>query len=75
VLYGWRRSDGSALVFGWSMEGDSIAVNLPEAIIATDVFGQRIRPILLSEEAILFRSQGNVSAEMLLNSVARALER
>jgi hypothetical protein len=71
----WEQPDGKRFVIAWAAEGASPKLRLPTSLQVTDIFGQRLEPIMLGEEPLIFRWKTVPAKSSLLETVTAAIER
>ena len=70
----WEQPDGKHFVIAWATEGTLLKLRLPTSLQVSDIFGQKLEPITLGEEPLIFHWQTVPATSSLLETVAGAIE-
>lgn len=71
-LYAWRRSNGEALVFAWTVKNQTAALRAIPNTFFTDIFGREASSALLTEQPTIIRSS-SMSPTELVSAIQSAL--
>jgi hypothetical protein len=70
----WEQPDGKRFLIAWATEGASMKLRVPTSLQVNDIFGQKLEPITLGEEPLVFRWKSAPVKSSLLETVAAAIE-